>query len=111
MKTQPKTCSKERQYIRLGDPSEVERLSFPDEYFEDDDDDYVFLQEGKDDEPVNDKVARKAEKEPRDGRILGEICFVSGVIVFGAVTIGVITIIARLFMFPVAKKIAKTLDW
>ncbi len=115
MKTQPKT--NERRYIKLCGESNEQRPGFPDEYFEDDD--YVFLNNDEpcgdddyeDDGHDDDEVARKAEKGAKTERILGEICFLSGIFAVGAVLTGAIVLIIRIALYPLVKKIANDLDW
>ena len=101
----PKT-QEQRQYIRISG-EEPERLSFPDEYFEDEDDDEDFLL-GMDD----DGDARKAKNEDRkDKRLLGEICFITGVLAVSATIIGIIVFISRVILAPFVKKFLRDLDW
>lgn len=104
----PNNTTKERQYIKLsGEETETERLSFPDECFEDEDDfDYDDFLMGMDDEG-----ARKAKKSVDKDRILGEVCFISGMAVVGAVLVGATIFVSRVFMYPLIKKFAKDLDW
>jgi len=95
----------QRRYINLSGEEETERVGFPDEYFEDEEpEEFEDFLLGLDD----DGVARKTNKE---NRLLGEVCFVSGLLVAGGVLVGAIVLVSRVVIYPLVKSFAKKLDW
>lgn len=107
MKTQP-SGAKERQYIRLDGDDDFTSHHFPDECFEDEDDDeFIFLNQDEDDE---DEVARKADDRERKDRLIGEVCFIVKALVAGAAVIGILALITRAIIYPFIRRIAKDLD-
>jgi len=107
MKTQS-SDAKERQYIRLDGDDDFTSHHFPDECFEDEDDEFIFLNNDEDDE---DEVARKADDRERKDRLIGEVCFIAKALVASAAVIGILALITRAIIYPFIRKIAKDLDW
>lgn len=107
MKTQS-SDAKERQYIRLDGDDDFTSHRFPDECFEDEDDEFVFLNLDEDDE---DEVARKADDRERKDRLIGEVYFIIKAFVASAAVIGILALITRAIFYPFIRKITKDLDW